>query len=160
MALALILWPVNGFLRRHYGKQLQLSLRDRRLRSWTRFVCIIDILFVVLLAVILSGGEGITALNDINGRLHALQILGVVGCLGALIVVYNALRTWTSKPVAVASAMAAGSGDSSTTSVAPSGATQRPARPSRILETLIALACLGFAWFLLYWNVLNFSLHY
>ncbi len=160
MALALILWPVNGLLRRHYGKQLQLSLRDRRLRAWTRFVCIIDILFVVLLAVVLSAGDGITALNDINGRLHALQILGVVGCLGALIVVYNALRTWTSKPAAVASAAAVGSDDSSTTSVAPSGAAQRPARPSRILETLIALACLGFAWFLLYWNVLNFHLYY
>lgn len=159
MALALVLWPVNGLLRRHYGKQLQLSLRDRRLRTWTRFVCIIDILFIVFLAMVLSG-DGITALNDINGRLHALQVLGVVGCLGALVVLYNALRTWTAKPAAMASAMASGSSDSSTPSVAPSGTMRRPARPSRILETLIALACLGFAWFLLYWNVLNFSLHY
>ena len=160
MALALILWPLNGLLRRHYNKQLRLSPGGRRLRTWTRLVCIIDILFVVLLAVVLSAGDGITALNDIDGRLHALQALGAVGCLGALIVVYNALRAWTSKPAAAASAMAAGSSDSSPTSVAPSGTMQPPARPSRILETLIALACLGFAWFLLYWNVLNFSLHY
>lgn len=160
MALALVLWPVNGLLRRHYGKQLHLSLLDRRFRTWTRFVCIVDILFVVLLAVVLSPANGVTAFNDIDGRLHALQILGVVGCLGALVVVYNALRTWTSKPVAMAGAVAAGSKDSSTTSVAPSGTMQRPVHPSRILETLIALACLGFAWFLLYWNVLNFSLHY
>lgn len=158
MALALILWPVNGLLRRHYGKQLSLRSGDRRLRTWTRFVCIINIVFVVSLGVVLSSGEGAAALNDIDGRLHAIQVLGVIGCVGALLVLYNALRTWRWKPAAMASAVAA-SGDSATTSSAVT-APPKPVRPSRILETLIALACLGFAWFLLYWNVLNFSLHY
>jgi CubicO group peptidase (beta-lactamase class C family) len=161
MVLALILWPVNGWLRQHYGRRLDLSLRDRRLRMATRLVCAINILFVLLLAVVLSSGEGATALNGIDGRLHAVQLVGVLGTLGALIVFYNALRTWRSKPAPVmVSAVAAGSIASASSSF-PSGAMpQRQKRNSRTFETLIALACLGFAWLLLYWNLLNFHLHY
>src|SRR5215472_15427370 len=36
MVLALILWPVNGLLRRHYGKRLSLSAGDRQLRTVAR----------------------------------------------------------------------------------------------------------------------------
>ena len=163
MVLALILWPVNGLLRRHYGKKLDLSSRDRRLRTWTRLVCAIDVLFVLLLVVVLSSGEGAASLNDIDGRLHALQVLGLIGALGVLVVAYNAVRTWRWKPApAKVSAAAAGSGDSPAASAAlPSSTAPEPhKRSSRIFETLIALACLGFAWFLLYWDILNFSLHY
>jgi CubicO group peptidase (beta-lactamase class C family) len=164
MVLALILWPVNGLLRRHYGKKLQLSPRDRWLRISTRVVCAINVLFVLLLAVVLSSGEGATALNGIDGRLHGLQALGVIGAIGALVVVYNAARTWLGKPALVmVGAVAAGSGDSAATaSSGPSSAAdpEPQKRGSRTFETLIALACLGFTWFLVYWNILNFSLHY
>ena len=157
MGLALLLWPLNGLLRRHYGQKLQLSSRDRRLRISTRVVCAINVCFVLLLAAVLSSGEGAASLNGIDGRLHALQVLGVIGVLGALVVVYNALQTWFWRPSAVmVSAAAAGSNATASSNAAPGS--QR--RSSRILETLIALACLGFTWFLLYWNVLNFHLHY
>jgi len=160
MVLALILWPVNGLLRRHYGKPLHLSPRDRRLRTSARVVCAINVLFCVLLAVVLTAGDGITALNGIDGRLHALQVLGVIGSIGALVVIYNAVSAWRWKPApAMVSAVAAGLGASAATASTPS--VPGPQRgSSRTFETLIALACLGFAWFLLYWNVLNFSLHY
>jgi CubicO group peptidase (beta-lactamase class C family) len=164
MALALILWPVNGLLRRHYGRKLDLSARDRRLRTLTRFVCAINILFVVLLAVVLTTGDGAAFLNNIDGRLHALQVLGVIGAIGTLASVYNAVRAWRWKPApAIASAATAGAGDSTAppSSSSPSSpGPESPKRASRIFETLIALACLGFTWFLLYWDVLNFSLHY
>src|SRR5262249_11374956 len=161
MALALILWPVNGWLRRHYGQRLDLSSRDRRLRMATRLVCAINLLFVLLLAVVLSSGGGATALNGIRGRLHAVQIVGVLGTLGALIVVYNALRTWRSNPAPVmVSAVAAGSIASASSSLSSTAMPQRQKRNSRTFETLIAFACLGFAWLVLYWNLLNFHLHY
>lgn len=163
MVLALIFWPVNGLLRRHYGRKLRLSVGNRRLRTLTRVVCAIDVLFVVLLAVVLSSGDGITSLNNIDGRLHALQLLGVIGALGALVSVYNALRTWRWQPAPMASIVAAASSDSASVTssdISSSGAPQLQLRASRIFETLIALACLGFAWLLLFWNVLNFSLHY
>jgi len=164
MVLALILWPLNGLLRKHYRKKLTLSSRDRRLRIVTRVICAIDVLFVVLLAVVLTAGDGATALNGIDGRLHALQVLGLIGAIGALVVVINAVRTLRWKPApAMASAVTAGSGDSSATAssaLSSSGSPEPQMRPSRTLETLIALACLEFAWFLMYWNVLNFSLHY
>lgn len=164
MILALILWPVNGLLRRHYGKKLQLSPRDRWLRILTRVVCAVNVLFVLLLAVVLTSGDGATALNGIDGRLHGLQALGAIGAIGALVVVYNAAWTWRSKPALVmAGAVAAGSGDSAATAssgLSAAAKTEPQKRGSRTFETLIALACLGFTWFLVYWNILNFSLHY
>jgi CubicO group peptidase (beta-lactamase class C family) len=163
MVLALILWPVNGLLRRHYGKKLQLSSRDRKLRISTRIVCVINILFVLLLALVLTSGEGAASLNGIDGRLHALQVLGVIGAVGSLVVVYNAVRAWRWKPAATLSVVAAGTSVSgaTTSSGLSSTATSEPQKgSSRALETLIALACLGFTWFVLYWNILNFRLHY
>jgi CubicO group peptidase (beta-lactamase class C family) len=158
MVLALLLWPVNGLLRRHYGKKLQLSSRDRRLRISTRVVCAINVCFVLLLALVLSSGEGAASLNGLDGRLHAVQVLGVIGVLGALVVIYNALQTWLRRPSAAMVSAAAVGSDATTASSNAAPEPQR--RSSRILETLIALACLGFTWFLLYWNVLNFHLHY
>jgi len=161
MVLALVFWPVNGLLRRHYGRKLGLGAGDRRLRTLARLVCAINVLFVLLLAVVLSGG-GITSLNNIDGRLHAVQFLGVIGSVGALVCVYNALRAWRWQPAPRAT-VAAASGDSASVTSSDSSSTetpQRQLRASRIFESLIALGCLGFAWFLLYWNVLNFSLHY
>ncbi len=162
MVLALILWPVNGLFRRRFGRKLYLRPRDRQLRILARFVCALNVLFVVLLAIVLTSGDGITSFNGIHGKLHALQFLGVIGALGSLVVVYNAARAWRWKPAALASTAAAGPGDSgSTSSGLSSDSGSRPqGRPSRTFETLIAVACLGFTWFLLYWNVLNFSLHY
>jgi CubicO group peptidase (beta-lactamase class C family) len=162
MVLALILWPVNGLVRRHYGKKLDLSRSDRRLRTWARAICAINILFVALLAVVLSSGDGATGLNGIDGRLHALQILEAIAAVGSLIVVYNALRAWLWRPAMISILAARASGSAgSTSSSASSGAASGPQlRASRTLETLIALACVGFTWFVLYWNVLNFSLHY
>ena len=161
MALALILWPVNGLLRRHYGKKLALNPRDRRLRISTRVVCVINVLFVLLLTVVLSSGEGAAALNGIDGRLHALQVLGLIGAIGALIAVYNAVQPWRRKiaPMMI-SAVAAGSAATPSSSLSSSAAPELQQRSSRAFETLIALACLGFTWFVLYWNVLNFRLHY
>jgi CubicO group peptidase (beta-lactamase class C family) len=164
MALALVFWPINGWLRRHYRKRLNLSAGERRLRTLTRFVCAINILFVLLLAVVLASGDGITSFNHVGTKMHAIQIIGVLGSLGALVVVYNALRSWRWRPAPMESSIAAASADSgSTTSSSPSissGTARQELRPSRILEALIALGCLGFVWFLLYWNVLNFSMHF
>jgi hypothetical protein len=161
MALALIFWPVNGLVRRHYGRKLGLSAGDQRLRTLTRLVCAINVVFVLGMAVVLSSG-GITSLNNIDGRLHAVQFLGVIGSIGALVCVYNALRSWRWQPVPRAT-LAAASGDAATVTSSESsstGASKLRLGPSRIFETLIAVACIGFTWFLLYWNVLNFSLHY
>jgi CubicO group peptidase (beta-lactamase class C family) len=162
MVLALILWPVNGLVRRHYGKKLDLSPSDRRLRKWARAICALNILFVILLAVVLSSGDGATGLNGIDGRLHALQVLEAIAAVGSIVVVFNAFRAWLWRP-AMISILAAGASRSAGTSSSSlsSGATSEPQkRASRTLESLIALACLGFTWFVLYWNVLNFSLHY
>jgi hypothetical protein len=140
---------------------LDLSPSHRRLRTWARAICALNILFVTLLAVVLSSGDGATGLNGIDGRLHALQALEVIAAVGSIVVVLNAFRAWLWRP-AMISILAAGASRSGTTSSSlSSGATSEPqGRASRTLETLIALACLGFTWFVLYWNILNFSLHY
>jgi hypothetical protein len=118
------------------------------------------VLFVLLLAAVLAAGEGAAALNGIDGRLHALQVLGLIGAIGSLVVVFNAGQAWFWRPVPAMASAAAARSTSASSTLFSSVSSEPQIRPSRILETLIALACLGFAWFLVHWNVLNFSLHY
>src|SRR5262249_19982753 len=41
IVLAVILWPVGGIVRRHYARRLELPPGERRLRLWTRLVCLV-----------------------------------------------------------------------------------------------------------------------
>jgi CubicO group peptidase (beta-lactamase class C family) len=133
--LTLIFWPVGAILRRHYGHPLNLEARDRRIRLLVRVVCVLDLAFLLSFA-----GFFTAALNDIgmlspryDPLLRIIQLVGWLGLLGGLIVIYNMVRSWT-----------------------------QPQRWlwSKLGDTLLALACVGFTWFVFTWNLLNFSLKY
>ena len=153
---------MNALVRRHYGKKLDLRPSDRRLRTWSRAICALNVLFVVLFAVVIASGDGATGLNGIDGRLHALQALEAIAAAGSLVVVYNAFRAWLRRPamISILAAGASRSGGTTSSSLSYGATSELQRRPSRLLETLIALACLGFTWFVVYWHILNFSLHY
>jgi CubicO group peptidase (beta-lactamase class C family) len=134
VALTLLFWPVSALLRKHYGKPLELSDPARRLRKWVRAACVVILLFVLgfaLLANKLETPGGLGSHGD--AKIHLLQIIGVLSGIGTLIAIYAAIKSWSD-----------------------------PAqwRWYKVWNTLVALACVGFFWFLFHWHLLNFNLNY
>ena len=166
LVLTILLWPIAAMARKHYGKRLVLSPTDRRLRFLVRLTCILDVAFVaLLLGWVSSISSDIGALNSsIDFKLHFFQVVGLLGALGTIVAIYNAMRVWRteSSPVVLTRAAVAsreGAGDGPATDPK----TVAPGRRwlwTRLCETAIAVACIGFTWFVAYWGMLNFNLNF
>jgi hypothetical protein len=136
LLLTLVFWPVAAVVRRHYGRKLTLTPPQRRLRIAVRLICIADLIFLGSLVALLSTVNAPGALNSrLDPRIHLLQVIGLIGAVGTLLVIYNAVRAWR----------AAG---------------EAGWIWNRIWQTAIALACIGLAWFFIYWDLLNFNLNF
>lgn len=134
MALTLVLWPIAALARRHYGHPLVLTQKQNRMRVAVRMVCLLDLLVVLGWVLLFAGSEGPGALNDSkDGWIIFLMVLGVVAAICTLIALVNAVRNWGEKQIWVW---------------------------TRIYDVAIALACIGFTWFIWYWNFINFNLKY
>src|SRR6266566_3681725 len=135
LLLTVLLWPIAALIRRHYGQRLTLTPRDRRLRLLVRIVCLLDLAFFAAFA-----GFFAMAFKDIgllsphyNPWLRMIQIVGWLGILGTLIIIYNAVRSWKQPESWLW---------------------------TRLADTLIALACVGIIWFVFTWNMLHWTLRY
>jgi CubicO group peptidase (beta-lactamase class C family) len=135
MALTLLFWPINAGLRRHYRYSSELTGRYRKLRFWVRLVCIVDLAFLVAFGLWLSSvDENIALLSShFDPKLRAMQAFGLLGVLGTLIAINYCVRSWRSEGVWFW---------------------------TRVWNTLLMLACLGYTFFLLNWHMLNFRLNY
>jgi len=135
LVLTLLLWPVAALVRRHYGQKLTLTTRQRRVRLLVRLACLFSLLFFVGLAAFFQVSEKDIGLLSprFNPLLRFIQIIGWLGVLGTLVVLYHAIQSWRE---------------------------QGRWLWSRLGDTLIALACLSFVWFVFTWNMLHWSLHY
>lgn len=135
LVLTLLLWPVAALIRKHYDHKLVLSPQQRRLRLLVRLVCLVYLVFFgAFVGFFAAGLKDIGILSPrYNPLLRLIQLVGWLGILGTLIVLYNVLRSW-----------------------------KEPQRWlwSRIGDSLIALACLGAVWFVFMWNMLHWSLRY
>lgn len=131
--LVLILWPIAGMLRKHYGHKLDLSPRDRRLRFLVKIVCALDVLFILGWVVLGSRLDSGVVSESFDPWIHLIQIVGVLGCIGALVAIYNAYRSWSDHGRWIW---------------------------AKFADALVALACLGFAWLMLSWDLLNFNLNF
>jgi hypothetical protein len=135
LLLTLLLWPIGILIRRHYGQKLNLTPQQRRLRLVMRLACLFDLLFLCGFAVFFTLSEkDIGMLSPrFNPLLRTIQIVGWVGVLGSLAALYYAFRSW-----------------------------QEQGRWfwSKLGDTLTALACLAFVWFVFTWNMLHWSLRY
>jgi CubicO group peptidase (beta-lactamase class C family) len=130
VVLALILWPVGAWVRKHYGRRLELPVGELRLRKWTRWVCLLYLTLVAGYGIIIV--KGLSDLDlftpKLDPWLHVLQVIAGLALIGTVIALVNAARAW--------------------------GSAQRRIW-SKLGETLIALACVGMAWLILAGRLLH-----
>ena len=135
LLLTIVLWPVAALIRRHYGHKLSLSPQARRLRIIARLACLLDLIFVIALATFFTMTEKDIGLLSprFDPVLRIIQIVGWLGIVGTLAVLYSALRSW-----------------------------REPERwwLSKLADTVMAAACVAFVWFVYVWNMLHWSLRY
>jgi CubicO group peptidase (beta-lactamase class C family) len=135
MVLTLILWPVGWFLRRHYGRRLSLTPVSRLLRTSVRIVFLLVLSFLAAMTGLIAYAlTHIEFLSDRgNSWFHLAQVIGVLGAIGTVLVVYNAIRSWRNHATG---------------------------KWGKLRDTLFVLACLGFLWFAFAGNLLRFSSNY
>ena len=134
LALAVLFWPIGASIRWHYGTKLDLTSSEKRLRLAVRLVCILDLVFVVGWLIFISGTNEIANLSrSRDPLLYLLQILGVIAAIGTLIVILNAFRSWAKTGKWIW---------------------------AKLFDVALALACIGFTWFIWHWNLINFNLRY
>ena len=133
--VTLLLWPITYFVRRHYGQTLKLTPTLAKLRPWVRVVCAIDLVFVgAFVAIVLLSIKYFSMFSSrMDIWFHLLQLLGWLGALGGLLMLWNAVASWRDRERGLW---------------------------SKLGDTLIVLAALGFTWFAAYWNLLSWSVHY
>jgi CubicO group peptidase (beta-lactamase class C family) len=135
MLLTLILWFVGWLVRRHYGRKLELTPWEWKLRLAVRIVFALDLIFVAalvgLLVYMLSNFAFISDYGNMWVRI--VQVVGVIAVLGTLVVFYNAVYAWLSKDYRIW---------------------------GKLQATLFAAACLGFLWLVYAGNFLSFTSHF
>ncbi len=132
MGLTVIFWPVMALIRRKYGHKLELTPKQRSMRFRVRMVCLINLFFMLGLLLVIATADDLDLLSGkLDSTIHFFQVIGLVGAAGSLMVIYAGLR---------------GSGGFGLW--------------VKLWNFLLALSCVGLFWFAIYWNLLNFSMHY
>ncbi len=136
VVLTILTWPVAAILRKHYSKPLSVTLGPsaRSWRRWMKVACFIDIAYLCGLMLVLNALEkpgGLGTSGDT--KLHLWQMIGVLGGIGALITIIAAIKSWADAQQWVW---------------------------YKIWNTLLAVGCVAFFWFLVHWHLLNFNLNY
>ena len=133
VALTVLCWPVSAILRKHYRQSLMLDPTARKWRRWAKIACIVDIIYLIGFAWIFSLLEKLELGSNGGWKIHLLQVIGVLGGIGALLTIIAAVKSWADPLQWVW---------------------------YKIWNALLAIGCVGFFWFLVHWHLLNFSLHY
>jgi hypothetical protein len=135
MLATLILWPVAWFIRRHFGRKLELSPAERLLRLGVRIVFALDLIFVAALFALVSYGSSHLDVFSSQGTkwFYLVQVIGVIGAVGTIVVLLNAVLAWLSR---------------------------RRTIWGKLRATVLVLACLGVLWFCFAGNLLHFSSTY
>jgi CubicO group peptidase (beta-lactamase class C family) len=96
--LTLLLWPVAALLRRHYKKNLTLDPIQRRLRLLVKIVCAVDLgAFVAFAGILVYGFSNLSLFSErLDPWLRMVQLLFLIGLLGAIAMLYGSYRLWRS----------------------------------------------------------------
>jgi CubicO group peptidase (beta-lactamase class C family) len=133
--LTLLLWPISALLRRHYDYKLILTPRQRHVRLLARLACLFDLLFLCgFMGFFMVSEKDIGLLSPrFNPLLRFIQIIGWIGVLGTIAALYNVLLSWADRGRWLW---------------------------TKVGDSLVALGCLAFVWFVFVWNMLHWSLRY
>lgn len=130
----LLFWPFAAWIRKHYQHPLVLDQRQRRLRQGIRIVAGFDLAFIASWIAIMAASGGSPLFDaGLDPTLRVVQILGWIGSLGTLFILFAVFKTWG----------AAGEW-----------------WLSHAGNVTIALSAISFSWFLWHWHLLHFSLLY
>jgi CubicO group peptidase (beta-lactamase class C family) len=134
MALSLLGWPVGAMIRKHYGQTLALEGDARRLRLIVYLTCLVAFSILAMLVSFLNKFTNDFGLGK-NGdvEIHLMQFLGLLVGLGSLVAIYQSIGAWRDSGRWIW---------------------------AKIWNTLLALACVFFFWFLFHWHLLNPNLNY
>lgn len=96
LVLTLLLWPVAAIIRRRYARPLFSTTSDRMLYLLSRFVCVLQIAVIALVALPLSfANKNIAYIGDgMNPWLSAAHLMGWAACLGLAVLAIAAWRFW------------------------------------------------------------------
>ena len=135
MLLTLILWPIAWFVRRHYGHKLDLTKGELLLRVAVRIVFALNLIFIgALVGLTMYGLTHLEVFSDRGTTWFKLaQTIGLIGAIGTVVVLVNAIAAWISK---------------------------RRRIWGKLQATIMLLACLGVLWFALAGNLLRFTSTY
>jgi len=135
MLLTLILWPVSWFVRRHYGRKLELPRLPLLFRFLVRIAFLLDIIFIASLLGLLTYGLSHLEVFSDKGTVwfHLIQVIGVLGAIGTLAALINAIIAWTGRQWSIW---------------------------IKLQATIMLLACLGLLWFSFAGGLLHFSSTY
>ncbi len=128
----LAFWLMSVWIRRHYRHPLALTPQDKRWRVAIRIVMLLDLIYILCWVALLAGGQPLFDAS-LDPKLGMIQVVGWLGTLGTLAVLYGVVKTWRSP------------GEWSI---------------SHLGNLLIVASALSFSWFLLHWHLLHFSLLY
>ena len=135
MALTLLLTPVAWMARRHYSQTLDLTPKEKWLRRGIWIVFALDLICVIgLVALLTYAMSHIEMLGD--GKkfwFHIFQVIGILGAIGTLLVLFNAVQAWMSTRYRIW---------------------------GKLQATLLAVACIGFLWFAYVSNLLILRSNY
>ncbi len=132
MLTTLISWPVGAVVRRRYGRQLNLTPRERNLRMLVRLVCTFDVVVFLAWLTVISGIAAGLLVPDSHG-LWLLELASLCGTLAPAVVCY---------------------------AVCASRVTPGRSLWIKMGDTAILLACLAFAWLAWIGHLANFNLSY
>jgi hypothetical protein len=99
MLIALILWPVAWFIRRHYDARIDLTRQEWLLRVGVRLSFALILVFIAAMLGVLM--YAISNLDFFSGSgvtwIEVIQVVGVAAAISTVIVFANAVLAWMSR---------------------------------------------------------------
>lgn len=132
MLLTLILWFVAWLVRRHYGRNFELTRVEWWLRIVVRAVFALALIFLAgMVGLLTYASKNLDFLSDSGLTwFHMIQVVGVISAIGTLAVFFDAVHAWISSRYRIW---------------------------GKLQATVFALACLGFLWFIFAGHLLYFT---
>lgn len=95
LVLTALAWPIAAWRRRRRGTPLALSPRELAVYRLARVVALVDVVFLLGWAMLISAGNADLAAYDghLDWAFYTLHVLGLIGAVGAVVALWNGWLT-------------------------------------------------------------------